>query len=700
MPSGDKYDEVYDGRPPLNAALFGVFELATPEGKAIPISNRRARAILAMLCLVPEHSFSRRYLSKLLWPSRFEAQARGSLRQCLSDLGKLLAPFNDTLLQVDRSRVSLNTAKITIDLSEVETALAKGQIDAAIAGLSRIENTLILDQLLFGPEFDVWLSTQRENAQRRLQVALHAALAQLEDDGEKTQYSELLTAWERHDPNGAQKVSVSRNERKIPLAVLPFKFVNESTGRDYLADGIVDELITSLGQTPELLVAGRISSFHFKDTDLSSSGIAEALRVAYLVEGSVQLQGNDIRINVRLIDGITGFEVWSHRYDGNVENIFALQDSVSQAVTRELGLVLDLAITTPKPRKMSPNKAAYDLYLQGRALISRPFGLGILDTAISLLEEALKLDPDFAECWTALAEAHVYKAVYTPCLDRQDQCEKMAECARKAMILAPGQGHARAMLGIHKWTKNDIVGALDLAFEAYRLEPNNPDVVIRLGSFLLYCGRTEQALPYIESAIDQDPVHGRNFAILTTVYLNLGRLDDAIAAGQRMVDLGYPSMWLSIATAANGQHDQAVEQYRQTRLLMNTVIFPPAGSTPLEPEMMDAYWEMAAKGVCSGAKQDRQTYCNMLDMLQTTLPDKCDTTIVQPAVWMGYAEMVFKTLGQTITPANFYVLQSLWADIEPIRQTRLHPDFMSFAKRIGMVAAWEKYGWPDLLPRS
>jgi hypothetical protein len=87
-----------------------------------------------------------------------------------------------------------------------------------------------------------------------------------------------------------------------------------------------------------------------------------------------------------------------------------------------------------------------------------------------------------------------------------------------------------------------------------------------------------------------------------------------------------------------------------------------------------------------------------LDFLHATLPDPCDTTIVWPAIWMGYAEMVFKTLGTQITPPNMVGLMSLWADVEPIRQTRLHPHFMDFAKHIGLVAVWEKYGWPDLLP--
>ena len=683
----------------LHVSIFGVFEVNLPDGRMVTLSNRRARAILAMLCLLPEQSFSRRYLSKLLWPDRFEAQARASLRQCLSDLSKFLAPFKGSILDINRSSVSLNPTYVSTDLSLIESALREERYPEASALIREIANKPILDQLLFGPEFELWLKTQRENIDRRLHQAVHSALIKLDECGNKVMYDQLMAAWGWREPTVARESLTARDESLARLAVLPFEFFGDSTDRGYLADGIVDELITTLGRAPELRVAGRTSSFHFKDAKKPLPEIAQSLGVNHLVEGSIQLQGNDIRVRVRLIKGESGFEVWSQRYNGLADDIFALQDAVARDVTCELSKVLQRTLVAPGGRVLTSNKSAYDLYLQGRALTTRAIGDGVLETAITLLEKALALDPDFAECWTALAEAHVYKAVYTPCLDRLTECEKMAEHARRAIFLDPDQGHARAMLGILKWTKKDIVGALDLAFEAYRLEPSNPDVVIRLGSFLLYCGRTQQALPYIEAAIDQDPINARNYAMLATARLNLGDIDGSIAAGERMRELGFPAMWLAVATAAKGNPEQAIEQYSSTRHLMNTVIFPPAGSTPMSPDAMDAYWLMAAKGVCSGKAQDREIYCNMLDMLHATLHDKYDPTIVLPAIWMGYTEMVFKTLGEKITPANFFGFMQIWSEREPVRQIWTHPDFMTFSKNVGMFKAWEKYGWPDLLPR-
>ncbi|WP_108810204.1 tetratricopeptide repeat protein [Sphingorhabdus sp. Alg231-15] len=697
MDSLKRQDNLTKADGQAQATLFGAFRLAALDGDEIPISNRRARALLAMLCLAPDESIDRDYLSKLLWPGRFEAQARASLRQCLLDLGKVLASANCDLLNISRSRIGLRDGTVRTDLSDLQHCLTEGNYLEAAERLVSIGAKPLLDQMDFGQAFDDWLSVHRHQAEQRLQSAITTALSALEKRDDLANHARLLSAWSLRSP--APNPISGRKKGKVRIAVLPFKSIAEPDDQGFFADGIVDELITTFGQVPQLLVAGRTSSFQFKKSDKSPSDIASALNVSYLLEGSVQRHGEQVRIDVGLIDAETGFESWSYSYDGTLDDIFAARADVAQAVTNGLSEALNLQEHEPKTRTLTTNREAYGLYLQGRALTIRAIGDGVLPTAIELLEKALALDPEFAECWTALAEAEINVTVYSPCLDRLERSEKAAGYAKKALSLSPQQAHARIVLAFYAWTQNDIVGALDLAFEAYRLEPNNPDVLNRVGSFLLYCGLCREALPYIDASIDQDPVNGRSYAMLSGVHLNLGNIDAAIDAGQRMVDLGFPSMWLAAATAIAGDNELAVEQYQLTKKLMNTVIYPPAGSAPMEPEAMDAYWLMAAKGLWSENDQDRKNYCMVLEMLHATLHDPCDSTIVIPAIWMGEAQMVFKTLGKQITPANFFAFMSLWTDAEPINQVRLHPDFMDFAQRIGMVDAWEKYGWPDLLPK-
>ena len=266
------------------------------------------------------------------------------------------------------------------------------------------------------------------------------------------------------------------------------------------------------------------------------------------------------------------------------------------------------------------------------------------------------------------------------------------------MDLDPNQGYAYAILSIHEWTCFNPAGALEYALEAYRLEPHNADVTLRLGSSLLYLGRTREALPYIEAAIEQDPVYGRNYVMLCVAHLNVGDLEAAMRAGQRMADLGIPGFYLGVAQAAAGNHETAVKTYFETRRYVGTLIMSPPGADEISDEARDFYLKTAAEGICSGNEEARQTYCKLIDMLHQTLLDPYDQTVAWPAVWMGHSDLVMKVYREQIHPANMPGLMSLWTDIDPIGRTLQHPDFMAFAEDIGMVEAWEKYGWPDLIP--
>ena len=697
-----EYTERQERIPPRRrvayVSLFGEFRLTAADGTAILISSRRAKALLAMLCLARDESFDRDYLSKVLWPGRFEAHSKASLRQCLLDLGKLLTPFEGNFLEVTRSRVGLNAALVQTDLGELEAALIGQRYAEAAKQLAEIGAQPLLDRMDLGDAFNGWLAKQRHDAELRLRTGIRAGLAALEQAGDRAEHDRLADALALRDPSAERSAGSGLASSAARIAVLPFKPVGGQETADYFADGMADELITTLGQVPQLLVAGRTSSFHFRDSELQAPGIASALGVSYLIEGSVQRQGEQIRIHVHLVDGSAGFELWGERFDGTLNDLFALQEAVAQAVTVAIGGALGIKMQPPLVRGITLSQAAYDLYLQGRSLCAQVFGDGILDKAIALFEAALALDPDFAECWVWLAEAHQLVAVYTQCPDRNAASLRMADCARRAIALSPELGYAYSLLGVHQWTQNDIVGALDYAFEAYRREPENPAVTMRLGSFLLYCGRTHDATAFVTAAIDQDPIDPRKYALMWAIHAGCGDFEAASAAGQRMVDLGWPSTLVALASSMLGQHDLAIEQYLQSKRLVNSMILPPLGSGVMPPEAMDAYWLVAAKGICGGQEADRQIYYQWLEMMAATLHDKADLAITAPAVFTGNAQLAFKTLGHNISPANTIAFLALWVDVDPIRQVWQHPEFIPFAQRIGMAAAWDKYGWPDLLP--
>jgi TolB-like protein/cytochrome c-type biogenesis protein CcmH/NrfG len=681
---------------PIEVKLFGRFRVIAANGDELAINGKRVRALLAILCLHPGEAIEREHISQLLWQGKFRAQARASLRQTLLELKQQLAEICDDPFIGGREQIAIRAELISSDLIDLHKALASEQYASAGSQLQSIGTQTLLEGLDDGQDLGLAFSEFLDTKRVQLEAQLTQTVEQIFTNTSARDLDYARSFLQEAIKQRGQDSTT--NEALIRIAVLPFAVQSSGESLQLFTNGLFEELITTLAQIPQLRVAGRGSARQLASC-ASAIDTASKLKVTNLIEGTVRRQGKTIIVHAALLDGDDGCQSWSGRFEGKSDDLFSLQQTIAVAITEELGQALKRQIKPPPVRRRSTiNKEAYSLYLQGRALTVRAIGDGVLAKAIELLEAALAIDPNFAACWTALAEAHVYTAVYTPCLDRLGQSQKMAKCATRAIELEPTQGHARTMLGIHRWTQNDPLGALDLAFEAYRLEPNNPDVVLRLGSFLLYIGRTRDALPYIQAAVDQDPVNGRNYAMLSVAHLNLGNIDLAIEAGQRMVDLGLPSMWLGVAISASGDRKRAINQYRQTMKLMNKTMFPPAGSKPLSGAALYAFWELASRGVCSGKTVHRKLYCTLLDRLHKTLHDPCDTSIVQPAIWMGYSDMVFKTLGTQITPANMFCMMSLWADLEPIKQIRLHPDFLPFAKRIGLVAAWDRYGWPDLLP--
>ncbi len=675
----------------LRARLFGEFGIETADGTPARLKSRRGSLILAIICLQPGLTIDRASLASLLWPDRFGAQAKASLRQCLHELSRHLEEQSFKGLKVTRADVALAPEAITCDLHELEACLLRGETDKAAKRLIDTGNRPLLQGTSLNTAFDDWLHARREHVDARLRAALSEALS----NGDSAANERLLEAARSRFP-AYRTFTQSLNQTS--LAVLPFAQSSEFGTNFFLADGVYDELSSQLGRIGGIALAGRTSVASVTAKGGTLIEAAKDLRVSHLVEGEVRHKADQIEIRIALIEGATGTELWSQRINGSVEDFMESRKVIGANIIAAICDVLGLSNAPAPARRMTSNREAYTLYLQGRSLIQRSIHDGAAAKSVELLERSLEIDPEFAECWTALADAHIHNAVYTPCLDRIERSQKAAECGRRAVELDPAQGHALAIQGIHEWTRKNPAGALDLAFEAYAREPHSADVASRLGSFLLYIGRTRDALPFVEAAVEQDPANGRNHAMLSTAHFNLGNIEEAIAAGTCMVDLSLPGMWLAAVRASQGDYRTATEDYYASRTLMNSVILPPAGTQPMADDARDAYWKIAANGCCSGKAEDRAIYSQMLTGLHAAMPDPYDPSIAFPAIWMGHAELVMKLYREQIHPANMFGLMSLWADTDPIRTTREHPDFIDFAEEIGFVAAWDRYGWPDVMP--
>ena len=302
----------------LRATLFGAFALATSDDIEITISSRRARALLAMLCLTPREALERDYVSKLLWPGRFQAQRRASLRQCLSNLDKLLTPLVGGVLDLSRGRIALVTGRIRSDLWDLEEALSAGDTALACSVLASIGNRKILEQMDFGSAFQEWLTAQRRHVENRLQIGVDRALDALGREGDSAAQTRLSEGW-----RSCARASLVEPQRKVRIAVLPFAQHDEIGDAPFLAEGIVEELTFRLSAIPALAVVGRTSVTSVAGSGRTLPEMASALNVSYLVEGNVHRFAEGIRVSLRLIDGHSGTEIWSDRYDGTISEVVA-----------------------------------------------------------------------------------------------------------------------------------------------------------------------------------------------------------------------------------------------------------------------------------------------------------------------------------------------------------------------------------------
>ncbi len=674
----------------LTATLFGEFKLQTAAGEPVAINNRRGTLVLAILLLQPDHSIEREALAKLLWPDRFVPQAKASLRQCLHDLGRALDAFDFSGLQVSRNAVALDQGSVESDMGCLETALAQAS-ESATGQLLAIGNAPALQGVTLNSAFDDWLALRRDHIDTRLKAGIAKALATMNKregqflvEAARARFPALQTAAETVAP--------------ITLALLPISQLDEVGGDFYLADAVLDELSARLGRVEGIALAGRTSVQAIASRGGTLPEMAAALKVSHLMEGEVRRRPSSIDVRIALIEGASGTELWSETITGSVEDFLQSRKVIGSNVIGAISNALGISGSPMPARQMTVNREAYTLYLQGREMLHRMEVEGAISKSVDLLERALKLDPDFAACWMELADAHVNVAAFTPSLERVKNSADAARCAARAIELDPNQGHAYSVLGVHEWTSFNPARALDYSLEAYARDPGSSDVASRLGACLLYLGKAREALPYIEAAVERDPIFARNHAMLVSAYLSNGQIEKACEAGRSMVELGGLPMYLALAQFALRDYDNAVKTHYDSRTFLGTILMRPPGMPEMDDAARDAYFAFAARGLFSGEEEPRKAYCQMLNGLHATMADPFDHSIAIPAIWMGHSELVMKLYSERIHPANMFGLMSLWIDIDPINNIRLHPDFMAFAEKIGMVEAWNRHGWPDLMP--
>jgi adenylate cyclase len=317
----------------------------------------------------------------------------------------------------------------------------------------------------------------------------------------------------------------SADLNRTRVAVLPFTSMSPDPTDEYFADGMTEELIDRLAQVKGLQVIARTSVMTFKKKEKKVTEIAKELFVGTIVEGSVRKAGNKVRVTAQLINGATEAHLWSSRYDGNLDDIFAVQSEIAEKVAGELKVQLLQSEKSALEKKPTESMEAYGAYLRGREML-RDGSEPSLRQALKLFEKAVELDPLFAKAYVGVAECHQYLATigYEP---RDVMLPIVKASLGRALELDPGLAEAHASLALLHFNEDDLPGADAEAKTAVELNPNLPEPYRTLSEVAGIKGEMDGMVRHIETAYRLDPARPGLIGYLSFAYFVTGREHEA-----------------------------------------------------------------------------------------------------------------------------------------------------------------------------
>jgi adenylate cyclase len=346
------------------------------------------------------------------------------------------------------------------------------------------------------------------------------------------------------------------------IAVMAFKNMSNDPDQEYFSDGISEEIINAMVNIEGLKVAGRTSSFSFKGKNEDLRVIAEKLDVAMILEGSVRKSGDQLRITAQLINAETGFNLWSNTFEGNITDIFKVQDEISQSVVDKLKITLLHNEDIDKSEKYRPKQEAYDLYLKGTYHWNRR-GKDLFK-ALDYYSEAIAIDSGYAQAHAGLAQTYVLLGFYEmrPALEVYPLAKISAD---KALSIDENSVEALAALGFYylyyKWDTDKSYNSFKLALKAnYYYTPAH----YWYNNLLRQTGRFEEAIKEAEIAIELEPLAQISHIVHSAGYIKLGDAENALQSAKRAHEINpFLLSYNSMASAL-----MILEQYEETKSLL------------------------------------------------------------------------------------------------------------------------------------
>lgn len=358
---------------------------------------------------------------------------------------------------------------------------------------------------------------------------------------------------------------------KPSIAVLPFQNMSGDPEQEYFADGMVEEIITALSRFKWLFVIARTSSFTYKGRAVDVKKVGHELGVRYVLEGSVRKASGRVRITGQLIDTVTGAHLWADRFDGDLTDVFTLQDQVTVAVVSTIEPKLwrtEIGATLRRPENLS----AYDFFL--RAM--RPYYLGTREgftEALQLFHRALELDPQYGFVAALAGSCHMFNILLGYARDPQSEGTEAIRLLRLALKIDEDDPDTLSVASsVMAFLSGDYERAVELADRAAELNPNSARAWSNRGWTYKLSGRPAEAIPSFDRALRMSPIDPMNYLTLVGMglaYIEVCRFDEAVAAAKKALHQhpSFPPIHRCLASAFAHQGHDAEAHEAAIRLL-------------------------------------------------------------------------------------------------------------------------------------
>lgn len=465
------------------------------------------------------------------------------------------------------------------------------------------------------------------------------------------------------------------------IAVLPFDDLSPEKDQSYFSDGIAEELMGALAQVRGLKVAGRASSSYYKDRNLPLAELGKALAVATVLEGSVRKQGERVRISARLTRVRDHQQLWTDSYDGDLQDVFALQERIARSIADKLQLLLSDKQHAQLVDTGTANPEAYRLYLQASSTFNRRDRNRFHD-AIEDLLRAVELDPRYARAYARLASMYVVLPSYTDADPRQSH-EHVVRYAYEALALDADSAEAWAARGasLRKFRDQQVPGR-DAFEQAVRIDPDDPNASFWYGLTLLSTGYRRQGTAQIDHALALDPMLPNALRWRGMLYLQDGDIASAEPLLQRAYDLG-------LLNTAGALADVAMLQGHRS----NSERLWADGNLGLDFNMSRDELLLVHSGIFGDANRKRLGVTALQDILvrlgkDRALPSTALYLFRLDEPSMGLAVLRERQMGDNIDSMN-------WIWTRQGAAIRALPEFDAFLRDFRLPELWDKYGAPD-----